>query len=92
MAPSHHGQTQGFHRAKPAVGFLAAGHVPDLHKALLNDVNECAAVGSVQTASIKMHEFVEKTGVDELMCVCAIYDYAKRLESFRLAVEAFRNH
>tara|TARA_Y100000588_G_scaffold49374_3_gene46536 strand:- start:62 stop:1051 length:990 start_codon:yes stop_codon:yes gene_type:complete len=74
----------------PKENFYADLH--PLDKALLNDVNECAAVGSVQTASIKMHEFVEKTGVDELMCVCAIYDYAKRLESFRLAVEAFRNH
>jgi luciferase family oxidoreductase group 1 len=59
-------------------------------QAMLNTINQCSAVGSVQTASSKMREFIEKTGVDELMCVCSVFDHDKRLESFRLAVEASR--
>jgi luciferase family oxidoreductase group 1 len=57
-------------------------------QAILKNINECAAVGSLQTASNRMLEFIEKTGVDELMCVCSVFDHDKRLESFRLAVEA----
>ena len=54
----------------------------------LSMINECSAVGSLQTATDRMREFIEKTGVDELMCVCSVFDHDKRLESFRLAVEA----
>jgi len=57
-------------------------------QAMLNSINECAAIGSVQTANTRIQEFIEKTGVDELMCVCSMFDHDKRLESFRLAVEA----
>lgn len=54
----------------------------------LSMINECSAVGSLQTATDRMREFIEKTGVDELMCVCSVFDHDKRLESFRLAVKA----
>jgi luciferase family oxidoreductase group 1 len=54
----------------------------------LSMINECSAVGSLQTATDRMREFIEKTSVDELMCVCSVFDHDKRLESFRLAVEA----
>ena len=71
----------------PVEGFEA--ELTSQEQAMLQMISECSAVGSVQTASREMHDFVERTGVDELMCVCHVFDQNKRLESFRLAVEAF---
>ena len=47
----------------------------------------CSAVGSVQRVREQMEQFVALTGADELMCVSAVYDHDKRLESFRLTAE-----
>ncbi len=47
----------------------------------------CSGVGSPETVRAKMQTFIEQTGADELMCVSAIYDHSKRIESFRLTAE-----
>ena len=43
-------------------------------------------VGSPQTVRRGLEEFIERTGVDELMVVSAIYDHAARLRSYELLV------
>ncbi|AJK69244.1 LLM class flavin-dependent oxidoreductase [Corynebacterium marinum] len=47
------------------------------------------AVGSPQTAKRKMEEFVERTGVDELITVTYAYDPAVRERSLRLLADAW---
>ncbi len=56
-------------------------------KAMLANWTVCSGVGSQETVQRRMQEFIEQTGADELMCVSAIYDHAKRIESFRLTAE-----
>ena len=55
---------------------------------MLQMITTCSAVGSVATVSQRMSEFLERTGADELMCVCALYDHEKRVDSYRLAAQA----
>ena len=49
-----------------------------------------AFVGSPHTVRRGLEEFVERTGVDELMVVSAIYDHAARLRSYELLAEIWR--
>ena len=44
----------------------------------------CSFVGSPKTVESALREFVDKTGVDELMVSSAIYDHAARLRSYEL--------
>lgn len=50
----------------------------------------CSAVGSPETVRRQIREFVEKTGVDELMLTGQIYDHTARLRSFSIAAEICR--
>ncbi|MCJ8210513.1 LLM class flavin-dependent oxidoreductase [Mucilaginibacter sp. RS28] len=45
-------------------------------------------VGSQQTVKKQLHEFIDKTGVDEIMITSHIYDHQARLKSYRLVAEA----
>jgi luciferase family oxidoreductase group 1 len=47
----------------------------------------CSFVGSLKTVESALREFVDKTGVDELMVSSAIYDHAARLRSYELLAE-----
>ena len=44
----------------------------------------CSFVGSPETVRAGLLEFVEQTGVDELMVATAVYDHAARLRSYEL--------
>ncbi len=57
-------------------------------KAMIDNWTVCSAVGTAQSVRQQMEAFVEQTGADELMCVSAIHDHNKRLQSFRLAAAA----
>jgi len=46
-----------------------------------------AFAGSPATVRRGVEEFVEETGVDELMVVSAIFDHAARLRSYELLAE-----
>ena len=47
----------------------------------------CSFVGSPKTVESALKEFIDKTGVDELMVSSAIYDHAARLRSYELLAE-----
>ena len=47
----------------------------------------CSFVGSSETVRAGLLEFVERTGVDELMVASAIYDHQARLRSYELLAE-----
>jgi luciferase family oxidoreductase group 1 len=56
-------------------------------RAMIANWIQCSAVGSPGTVRAKLEQFIEQTQVDELMCVSAVYDHDKRLESYRLTAE-----
>jgi luciferase family oxidoreductase group 1 len=45
-------------------------------------------VGSSETVQSELNQFVEQTGVDEVIVVSAIYDHAARLRSYEMLAEA----
>lgn len=51
----------------------------------------CSFVGSPKTVEVALREFVDKTGVDELMVSSAIYDHAARLRSYELLSQLHLN-
>lgn len=57
-------------------------------RAMLAQIGSCSAVGSLETITHEMANFIERTGADELMLVSSIFDHRKRLRSFELAAQA----
>jgi luciferase family oxidoreductase group 1 len=57
-------------------------------RAMLQNIFTCSAVGSPATVRRQVHEFVERTGADELIVTAQIYDHAARLRSYELLMEA----
>ncbi len=58
---------------------------------LLASIGRCSAIGSMATVKAKITAFVEQTGADELMLVSSVYDHAKRIESYRLAMQSVQS-
>ena len=56
-------------------------------RALLDSVLSCSAIGSPDTVRSALHAFIARTGADELMITCQIFDHAQRLRSFEIAAE-----
>ena len=57
-------------------------------KAQVSRMLKYAFVGSPQTVSSALDEFVRQTDVDEVMVVSAIYDHRTRLRSYELLAGA----
>ena len=53
-------------------------------RALLDSVLSCSAIGSPSAVRAALQAFVQRTGADELMITCQIYDHAHRLRSFEI--------
>jgi luciferase family oxidoreductase group 1 len=56
-------------------------------RALLDSVLSCAAIGSHSAVRDSLQAFIEKTGADELMIACAMFDHQARLRSYEIASE-----
>ena len=56
---------------------------------MLDQQGACSAVGAPETVLAQMRDFVNRTGVDELMITSQIYDHAKRLRSFEIAMSVW---
>ena len=54
-------------------------------RAMLDAQGICSAVGSAEAVQDQMQDFVDKTGVDELMIATQIFDHHARLRSFEIA-------
>lgn len=67
-----------------------ADELPMEARAILRSVLSASAIGSPDTARRQMHEFVERTGADELIVTAQIYDHSARLRSYELLMEAVR--
>ncbi|MFT4796705.1 MAG: luciferase family oxidoreductase group 1 [Candidatus Azotimanducaceae bacterium] len=73
----------------PIEGFeesLSAGEQQMVH-----DISRCSAVGSPKSIETKLSSFLTETGADELMIVSSVFDHPKRLRSYEIAAEAFKN-
>ncbi|MCC9138876.1 LLM class flavin-dependent oxidoreductase [Pontibacter silvestris] len=61
-----------------------------LHHPTLHQMLKYSFVGSKQTVKTQIKEFLEETGVDELMTVSTMYDINDRLKSTRLLAEIMK--
>jgi len=59
--------------------------------ALLDSVLACTAIGTPATVRAGLEAFAERTGVDEIIVACGMYDHAARLRSYEIAAEAGRD-
>ncbi len=50
----------------------------------------CSFVGSPRTLRGQLEDFIERTGVDELMVATAVHDHAARLRSYELLADIWR--
>lgn len=60
-------------------------------RALLGQVLSCAAIGTPAQVQELLAEFIARTGADELMLTCSMYDHAARRRSYEIAAEAMRS-
>ena len=59
------------------------------HRAMLDQVLSCSAIGSPATVKAAIESFVERTGADELMITSQIFDPQARLRSYEIVAECF---
>ncbi|GAA5316837.1 MAG: LLM class flavin-dependent oxidoreductase [Candidatus Pelagadaptatus aseana] len=73
----------------PREGFM--GTLAPQERALLNQVLACSAIGSKTTVENKIWDFIDHTGVDELMVTGSIHDHQARLKSFDILSQVMGN-
>jgi len=64
--------------------------LPSSHRAVLDQLMSCSAIGSFETVRRQTEAFVARTGADELMVTAQIFDHAARLCSFEIVAGLFR--
>ena len=57
-------------------------------RTILDQVLSCASIGTPEKVQGDLRQFVQRTGADELMITCQIFDHAARLRSFEIAAKA----
>jgi luciferase family oxidoreductase group 1 len=57
-------------------------------QALLQSILSCSAIGAPDTVAQGIHDFVARTGADELMITAQIHDHQARLHSYEIAARA----
>lgn len=69
----------------PVPGYLDS--LGDYERAVLRDVLSCSAIGSPQTVRESIQAFLARTGADELIIACNMYEHAARLRSYEIAAQ-----
>lgn len=72
----------------PVPGYVES--LPPQGRELLDHVLSCAAIGGPESVADQIRAFVERTGADELMLTCNMYDHAARLRSYEIASSLIR--
>lgn len=62
--------------------------ISEIEKDILNLMLGSTFVGNTETLKTQLADFIETSGIDELMITSHIYDFEKRLHSTKLAYEA----
>ena len=65
-----------------------AKNVAPAERALLDSVLTCSAIGSPRIVRDSLNAFIERTGADELMITCQMFDHEARLRSYEIAADA----
>ncbi|HEX7645732.1 MAG TPA: LLM class flavin-dependent oxidoreductase [Burkholderiaceae bacterium] len=60
-------------------------------QALLQSILSCSSVGSARTVHQGIHDFIARTGADELMITSQIFDHRARRRSYEIAAGAMGN-
>ncbi|HEX8956016.1 MAG TPA: LLM class flavin-dependent oxidoreductase [Burkholderiaceae bacterium] len=60
-------------------------------QALLQSILSCSAIGSARTVHQEIHDFIARTGADELMITSQIFDHRARRRSYEIAAGAMGN-
>ncbi|SFU28620.1 luciferase family oxidoreductase, group 1 [Pustulibacterium marinum] len=60
------------------------------HKEAAESMLTYSFIGSKETVGEKAKDFIEKTGVNEIMAVSHIFDHQERIKSYRLFAELFQ--
>ena len=71
----------------PPVDDVASLYPVELHS-LLTEVLERSVVGSLDTVSAGLEAFVQRTGADEVITTCAIFEHPLRVRSLDIAAQA----
>lgn len=71
----------------PPIKDFESSMVPQ-DREILAQMGTCSAVGSLETITQGLKDFIQQTGADELMLVSSIFDHKKRVHSFEIAAEA----
>jgi luciferase family oxidoreductase group 1 len=72
----------------PVEGYLE--RIGPQERGILEQVLSCASIGTPEIVSSDLRDFLTRTGADELMITCQIFDHAARLRSFEIAAQALR--
>jgi luciferase family oxidoreductase group 1 len=70
----------------PAPNYLDS--LPPHLKPLLDDYLSCAVVGGPDTVREGLAAFIARTGADELMIACNMFDFDRRMRSFEIVADA----
>jgi len=70
----------------PVEGYL--GRIGPQERAILEQTLSCASIGTPEKVRSDLREFVHRTGADELMITCQIFDHQARLRSFEIAARS----
>lgn len=60
----------------------------EIGQAVMNHALSCAAIGSLESITEQTQAFIDKTGADELMVTCNMFEQADRLHSYALLAQA----
>jgi luciferase family oxidoreductase group 1 len=74
---------------QPPIDDIEAYWTP-AEKAQASAMLTCSFVGSPETVRQGLNQFMEQTGVDELIVASAIYDHAARLRSYEMLANLFQ--
>lgn len=71
----------------PVEGYLDT--LPPNAVAALDDVLSCSAIGSADTVRAGIAAILERTGADEIIVACSVFDHEKRKASLEIAAKVF---
>ena len=73
----------------PVEGYLE--RIGPQERGILEQVLSCASIGTPQTVRSDLRDFLNRTGADELMITCQIFEHEARLRSFEIAAQALKD-
>jgi luciferase family oxidoreductase group 1 len=73
----------------PVEGYLE--RIGPQERGILEQVLSCASIGTLEIVRSDLRDFLNRTGADELMITCQIFDHAARLRSFEIAAQALKD-